>query len=520
MIRASSILIAISMVAIAGALGVCLYYTAGLSAGEAGSIALAALAFLILYNGVVTRMRDTVDVGEQINDLSRGVHDLARQVGEFGRRLVVVETRLGPDDRPTRQSRDALAGEISELGTLVKRLAMSVATHEEALMSQPAPRVAVTAPQPAPKPARAPAPSSAAAPPAAAEAPLADMPMPDIFKATLEQSLKESLTGGLIAQAVAKVMGTSVEPAPSTATATAAKLPSTSPVSAPALNGHASNGHAPANQGLITDAKMVEIIKDAIEANRIDLYLQPLVTLPQRKVRFYEAVSRLRDSDGEVLQAVDFIEPAEINGLMPKIDYMVLFRSVQVLRRLLNRNKDIGLFCNVSSRTLSDPEIFAQCLDFLDANRVLAPSLVLEFKQANMRKLGPAESERLNALMQRGYRLSIDHVSDLRIEAKELADRGVRFIKVPASMLLDQNRAANSNIHPADLSDLLGRYGIDLVAEKIEGESSVVDLLDYDVRYGQGFLFSPPRPLRQNPVADAKPGEAKPAVEAAAEPAA
>ncbi len=216
------------------------------------------------------------------------------------------------------------------------------------------------------------------------------------------------------------------------------------------------------------------------------------------------------------MQAVDFIEPAEINGLMPRIDYMVLFRCVQVLRRLLSRNKDIGLFCNISSRTLSDGETFAQCLDFLDANRVLAPALVLEFKQANMRKLGPAESERLNALVQRGFRLSIDHVSDLRIEAKELADRGVRFIKVPASMLLDQTRAANSNIHPADLSDLLGRYGIDLVAEKIEGESSVVDLLDYDVRYGQGFLFSPPRPLRQNPVADAKPAAATAAAEPAA----
>ena len=24
----------------------------------------------------------------------------------------------------------------------------------------------------------------------------------------------------------------------------------------------------------------------------------------------------------------------------------------------------------------------------------------------------------------------------------------------------------------------------------------VVDLLDYDVRFGQGFLFSPPRPVR------------------------
>jgi cyclic-di-GMP phosphodiesterase TipF (flagellum assembly factor) len=35
-----------------------------------------------------------------------------------------------------------------------------------------------------------------------------------------------------------------------------------------------------------------------------------------------------------------------------------------------------------------------------------------------------------------------------------------------------------------------------LIAEKIEGERAVVDLLDFDVRFGQGFLFAPPRPLR------------------------
>jgi hypothetical protein len=84
----------------------------------------------------------------------------------------------------------------------------------------------------------------------------------------------------------------------------------------------------------------------------------------------------------------------------------------------------------------------------------------------------------------------------LRFEPRELADRGVRFIKVPAALLLDPKQTSSSDIHPSDLSDLLGRFGIDLIAEKIEGERAVVDLLDYDVRFGQGFLFAPPRPLR------------------------
>ena len=48
-------------------------------------------------------------------------------------------------------------------------------------------------------------------------------------------------------------------------------------------------------------ARLIDAVKEAVEANRIDLYLQPIVTLPQRKVRYYEAVTRLRDDNDKVL---------------------------------------------------------------------------------------------------------------------------------------------------------------------------------------------------------------------------
>jgi cyclic-di-GMP phosphodiesterase, flagellum assembly factor TipF len=113
-----------------------------------------------------------------------------------------------------------------------------------------------------------------------------------------------------------------------------------------------------------------------------------------------------------------------------------------------------------------------------------------------LRNAGPMENESLAALAERGFRFSLDNVTDLRIEPRELATRGFRFIKIPANLLLNRASGATADIHPADLADLLGRFGIDLIAEKIESEGSVVDLLDYDVRFGQGFLFSPPRPVR------------------------
>jgi cyclic-di-GMP phosphodiesterase TipF (flagellum assembly factor) len=429
MIRISTIFIAICMVLVAASLGLILYSVAGLSGMESAIVALTALTFLILYNAVSMRLRDRTDVGGQIADLSRGTADLARQVAEFGRRLAAVEGRVASANSAGADRIQAVAGEINELGVLVKQLAVSVANHDDMLASG----AQTAAPTPAGKPDHEPQ----------------------------REPLSAEDAGGA-AESIA---------------------------SAPA---------AVANESAQSrsQAQILAAVRNALEQNRIDIFLQPMVTLPQRKVRFYEAVTRLRDDQDRIVSADDFIAVAEAAGLIGRIDHAVMLKCVQVLRRLMVRNKDIGIFCNVAAATLGNPTAFAQCLDFLEANRALAPSFVLEFKQATFRNLGPAETEHLAALAQRGYRFSIDHVTHLRIEPRELADRGVRFIKVPAALLLDQKQTSASDIHPSDLSDLLGRFGIDLIAERIEGERAVVDLLDYDVRFGQGFLFAPPRPLR------------------------
>ena len=442
MIRISTIFIAICMVLVSASLGTVLYAMAGISGPESAIVALAALTFMILYNAVSMRLRDRSEAGGQIADLSRGTVDLARQVTEFGRRLQALEAKMAQDAKvaATNSGPDRLQsviGEIGELGALVTQLASTVATHEDLLTAED---------RPSPAPVTA---TAAIAPPVPPQ---------------------------LRPQALAPDLPLAADIAENTVT----KVSEPAPAAAPLRN----------------DALMLETVTGAINANRIDIYLQPMVTLPQRKVRFYEAVTRLRDDKDQVIVADDFIAAADAAGLMGQIDHTVMLRCMQVLRRLMVRNKEVGVFCNVAASTLSNADSFAQCIDFLDANRALASSFVLEFKQATFRALGPIESEHLAALAQRGYRFSIDHVTDLRIEPRELADRGVRFIKVPARLLLDPAQNAGSDIHPADLSDLLGRFGIDLIAERIEGERAVIDLLDFDVRFGQGFLFAAPRPLR------------------------
>ena len=282
-----------------------------------------------------------------------------------------------------------------------------------------------------------------------------------------------------------------------TAPAPAPVKPRTEP--APAIPAAAAPAPLPPPPAVSKKDELLASIRAAVDASRVDLYLQPIVTLPQRKVRYYEAMSRLRTEHGDILPAADFVAPAESAGLMPKIDNLVIFRCVQVVRRLLLKNREIGLAAGANGgtgSTLTDGPVFQQLLEFLEANRAIAPAIVLEFTQSFVRSAGPIENESLAALADLGFRFSLDNLRDLRLEPRELAARGFRFVKVPGALLLNRTGTATSDIHPSDLSDLLGRFGIDLIAEKIESEGVVVDLLDCDVRFGQGFLFSAPRPVR------------------------
>ena len=415
--RIGAIFVALCMVLIAGSLGAVLYLGFKVEPRVSAIVALAALTGMAIFNAISGRLRDRGDLGDQIADLSRGTADLARQVGEIGRRLAAVEGRVDKTVDRARGAVDPIAAEIGELGTLVRQIAETVASHAAALQQQGA-------------------------------TPAVELPTVAAREADGALMLSES---------------------------------------------DAVDGRRVRN---LNRDGIVDLIGKAVDANRIDLYLQPIVTLPQRKVRYYEALSRLRTEEGDIVTAADFIDYAESVGLMPKIDNLLLFRCVQVTRRLQMKSRDVGLFCNISASTLSDPTYFRQVLDFMDANRALNGALMFEFTQSAYRGFGPLEHESLLALAERGFRFSMDHVTDLRLELKELAERSFRFLKVPAGLLLNAATASQSDIHPADLADLLARSGIDLIAERIESESMVVDLLDYDVRFGQGFLFSAPRPVR------------------------
>lgn len=237
-------------------------------------------------------------------------------------------------------------------------------------------------------------------------------------------------------------------------------------------------------------------VEAAVRAERIELHLQPIVTLPQRKVRSYEVLTRLRGGDGRLIPAAEFLPVAEQRRLVAKLDTYQVIRSFQILKRLSARNRDVGLTVNVSPVSLADSVFYREFSGFLGQNRGMADLVQFEFTQAAVREMGPLETESLAALADLGFRFSIDNVTDLRMDFRTLVDQGFRTVKIAADRLLGRIPMTAGDIHPADLAGHLQRHGMQMVVDRIETEAQVIDLLDYDVRLAQGYLFSAPRQVR------------------------
>src|SRR6185369_79276 len=213
---------------------------------------------------------------------------------------------------------------------------------------------------------------------------------------------------------------------------------------------------------------LLETVRSALTENRVDLYLQPIMGLPQRRTVFYESYSRLRDETGRVLMPAEYLAVAEPGGLITAIDNLLLFRCVQIVRRLANQSRRIGIFCNIAMASLADESFFPQFLDLLTANRDLSGALIFEIGQAAFDARGSVEARNMGKLADLGFRFSLDKVIDLDVDLQDLARSDVKFLKISAEKLIGEVTEVDGrlilrsqpDLAAEDFTALTRRYGV------------------------------------------------------------
>ena len=242
------------------------------------------------------------------------------------------------------------------------------------------------------------------------------------------------------------------------------------------------------------DASILADVRKAIECDSVDLYLQPIVSLPQRKTRYFEAFSRLRCDNGAIITPSVYIDAAERANKIGAIDNLILLRVVQSLRQLGPEAQHYKVFCNISPATLYDREFFDNFSDYLDANSDLASRLVFELTWPAVEMINGVVEKSIASIAERGFAFSLDHIRRFDLNWSTIRNRNFRYIKAPSAMLLAENhRDEQGRMRVQDFRKKLSDHGIDLIVEKVELERHVPEIVALGIDFGQGELFGAPR---------------------------
>jgi cyclic-di-GMP phosphodiesterase TipF (flagellum assembly factor) len=238
------------------------------------------------------------------------------------------------------------------------------------------------------------------------------------------------------------------------------------------------------------------LIADAVAADRMDLYLDPIMGLDDRRAHHFEVSVRIRSEDGGRLGAADWAPIARGTGLLARIDAAKLVRTAGIAERLASRGSTASLFSNLQGESLADDVFLGTFADVFEKDAALGGRLILSFAQRDVRAFAEAHWDALSTMAEIGLEFALEEVVDLDMDFEALKGLGFRFVKLDAAVFLEGMPGSHGLVPAADLCAHLSSLGLALIIGRIEDERVVARLLGFGVLFGQGTLFGAPRPVK------------------------
>jgi cyclic-di-GMP phosphodiesterase, flagellum assembly factor TipF len=239
----------------------------------------------------------------------------------------------------------------------------------------------------------------------------------------------------------------------------------------------------------------LELLRQAIEENRLVFHIEPIVSLPQRRPYGYDLVPRLVMEDSGFADRPDFLPRRGGEEVIARMEADGVDEAVIVARRSRTAGTPIVLFVPISRATLGSAKAVELILAALDANRAIVGSLLFAIEQSEFKALGGKEKASLAAIGKMGVGLSLAATTSLRFDYAELQGLGFRTVRIDATRFLRQPDSF-TDFHAADIAAYGRRFGIELVATGIIDEQQLLSLFEDGVTLAQGPHIAGPGPVR------------------------
>ena len=234
-------------------------------------------------------------------------------------------------------------------------------------------------------------------------------------------------------------------------------------------------------------------VAEGLIGDAVDLYVESIVTLPDRKPMFCECYGGVRGPDGNPLAIDQSLDMTGRDQIMISIENALMLRCLERIEKMDISGYEGGkCFYNVPALSLADRGFFGGLLGHLQNRPALAGRLVMEFTQSALMEHGEQAVEDLVQMQECGVGFSIDDITDLAIDFESLVGFGFRYAKVGSKFIRVQANTADDPESVRSLATTLKGMGVDLIVERVETDLSLVELIAFEIGYGQGGLFGQP----------------------------
>jgi cyclic-di-GMP phosphodiesterase, flagellum assembly factor TipF len=245
--------------------------------------------------------------------------------------------------------------------------------------------------------------------------------------------------------------------------------------------------------GGLLEQETLNAVRDGLRKGDVDLYAQPIVRLPQRKPRHFDCEARLKSNGGDFMPIALYEEIVRASGLTVPVGDLRLFHTVRLAGAMPGLEPGGYVFCRIPPEVLSDRAFFQDFIAWLRDMGDLESRIVFEFREADVIDLDDAGADALGTLVDLGFHLCISQLHNFDVDAEQLVDGGVRFVKVDVEMLLPAMADETEFAHVRRFKSALDDVRLDLIVTGVANEQLLVELLDLDIEFGQGPLFGDPR---------------------------
>ncbi len=231
-------------------------------------------------------------------------------------------------------------------------------------------------------------------------------------------------------------------------------------------------------------------LRVALESDQLTVYYQPKVTLATDEVGGVEALVRWDHPDRGLLYPDSFLSVVEDAGLMNQLTRIVLGKALDQAAAWHAEGRDLAVAVNLSASSLGQASL-ADAVTAMLVERSLPPRfLQLEITEDFLMADREGAREVLSQLRDAGIRISVDDFGTGYSSLAYLRDLPIDELKLDKSFVLEMADDQRSAALVAATVALSHSLGLHMVAEGVENEAALAELVRHGCDVGQGFLWS------------------------------